>query len=224
MDGESFDRLSVVVHHLREKATRRGALGLLLASSAAAAGLLQDDASAKNKKNKNKNNNKNKKNSNCRGYGGSCWSNKDCCYSDCRNGRCWYGDGGGNNQCGGRTCDADWGCCTSNGISVCVPHTFPTCCGNYGFANGYTCCGGYGGACLGGLDTCTGQFGLCCQPGWKHCQNSFSSTCIPNSWDCNQFFYQSSQNAGISTESADPIPTADPVAVPAEDWIELPQG
>ena len=30
MDGESFDRLSVVVHRLRDKATRRGALGLML--------------------------------------------------------------------------------------------------------------------------------------------------------------------------------------------------
>ncbi|MBW3633621.1 MAG: hypothetical protein KY456_11415 [Chloroflexi bacterium] len=104
-----------------------------------------------------------------------------------------------------------------------MPHNFPTCCGNYGFANGYTCCGGHGGAGLGGLETCTGLFGICCQPGWKHCHNSFSSTCIPSNWDCDQFFYQSSQSAGVATASVEQIPTTDPVPVPAEDWIELPQ-
>ena len=41
MDGESFDRLSVVVHRLRDNATRRGALGLVLGGSVAAlSGLL----------------------------------------------------------------------------------------------------------------------------------------------------------------------------------------
>ena len=222
MDGESFDRLSVVVHHLREKATRRGALGLLLGGSAAAAtGLLANDAAARNR---HRHRNKRKKTNNCRGFGGQCWSNKDCCNSQCRSGRCWYGDGGVGNHCGGRICDADWGCCTSNGISVCVPHNFPTCCGNHGFASGYTCCGDVGGACLGGLETCTGQFGVCCQQGWKHCNNGFyGSTCIPNWWDCDRFYNQSSQSAGFTTESAEEIPTSDPITVPAEDWIQLAQ-
>ena len=214
MDGESFDRLSVVVHRLRDKATRRGALGLLLGGSvAAASGLLADDADAKK-------NNKNKKNGNCRGYGATCRSNKDCCYSKCRSGRCWYDGGGGNGQhCGGKNCPSGWGCCNTSGISVCVPNNYPTCCGNQSFANGYSCCGGYGGACLGGIDSCTGQFGVCCQPGWKHCNNGYTSTCIPHDWDCNMFF---NQVAGVTTESAQPIPTADPVAIAAEDWIELP--
>jgi hypothetical protein len=87
MDGESFDRLSVVVHRLRDKATRRSALGLVLGGSAAAlSGLLAQDVSAK----KHKNNGK-KKHKNCRGFGAGCKSNKDCCNSNCRSGRCWQG-------------------------------------------------------------------------------------------------------------------------------------
>ena len=140
----------------------------------------------------------------------------------CRNGRCWYGgDGDSGNHCGGQNCPSGWGCCNSSGIHVCVPNNYPTCCGNHSFANGYSCCGGYGGACLGGIDSCTGQFGVCCQQGWKHCNNSFTSTCIPNNWDCNDFFVQSNQSAGISAESTEQIPTADPVTIAAEDWIEL---
>src|SRR5687767_9928700 len=70
MDGDSFDRLSVVVHRLRDTATRRGALGLLLGGSVAAvSGLLAGDAEARRR-------NRNKKNSNCRGFGGKCRSNK----------------------------------------------------------------------------------------------------------------------------------------------------
>ena len=70
MDGESFDRLSVVVHRLRDKATRRGALGLVLGGSVAAvSGLLTEDAGAK----KHNKNGKNKKNKDCRGFGAKCW-------------------------------------------------------------------------------------------------------------------------------------------------------
>ena len=220
MDGESFDRLSVVVHRLRDKATRRGAVGLLLGGSVAAlSGLMAEDAGAK-KKNKNKNNNK--KNHNCRGFGGTCWSNKDCCYSNCRNGRCWYGSGGGGERhCGGRSCPSGWGCCSSSGISVCVPHNYPTCCGNQSFANGYHCCGDFGGACLGGIDSCTGQFGMCCQPGWRHCNHGFfAGQCVPLDWDCDDLSH-SSQSAGISAESTEQVPTSDPEPIPAEDWIDL---
>ena len=216
MDGESFDRLSVVVHRLRDKATRRGALGLVLGGSVAAvSGMLTDDAGAKKR-------NKNKKNSNCRGFGGKCRSSKDCCYSKCRSGRCWYGDGsGGGKHCGGRKCPAGWGCCKSSGVSVCVPHNYPVCCGNQSFANGYTCCGGSGGACLGGIDSCTGQFGVCCQPDWKYCSSGFfGGQCIPKGWDCSDLS-QSSQGDSISAESTEPILTTAPVAVSPDDWIDL---
>lgn len=215
MDGESFDRLSVVVHRLRDKATRRGALGLVLgASVAAVSGVLTEDAGAK------KRNKSSKKNKNCRGFGGKCRSNKDCCYSKCRSGRCWYGNNGGT-RCGGQQCDAGWGCCNFSGVSVCVPHQYPVCCGNRSFVNGYTCCGGSGGACLGGVESCTGQFGVCCQPDWKHCNNGFfAGQCVPKGWDCNDLS-QSSQGDGVSTESTQQVPTADPQRIPATDWIDL---
>ena len=199
MDGQTFDRLSVVVHRQQETRTRRGALGLVIGGALAATStLLAHDAGAKHKHQRSKNT-------------GVCWG-----------GRCWPRRGG-RNSCGGQDCPAGWGCCGSRGVSVCVPHTFPTCCGSHSFTNGYTCCGGFGGACLGGLETCTGQFGICCQPGWKHCQNSVSSTCIPNTWHCDQFFNQSRQSAGITAASEEHIPSTDPVLVPATDWIELPQ-
>jgi len=215
MDGESFDRLSVVVHRLRDKATRRGALGLLLGGSVAAvSGMLADEAGAKNK-------NKNKKNNNCRGFGARCGSNKDCCFSNCRYGRCWYGGGGGRKHCGGRICQSDWHCCSSSGISVCVPRNYPVCCGNQSFVDGYHCCGGTGGACLGGIDSCTGQFGICCQPGWKHCNSGFfTGQCIPNDWSCNDLS-QSSQSDGLSAESTEETPTTAPVAISPGDWINL---
>jgi hypothetical protein len=216
MDGESFDRLSVVVHRLRNKATRRGALGLVLGGSlAAVSGLLADGAGAK-KRNKNGK----KKNKDCRGFGAKCGSNKDCCYSKCRSGRCWYGSRSGNN-CGGKTCDNGWGCCNSNGVSVCVPNNYPVCCGNQSFVNGYTCCGGNGGACLGGIDSCTGQFGFCCQPGWKHCSSGFwSGICVPHYWDCNSTS-QWSQAEGFAAESSESAPTTDPQPISPADWIDL---
>lgn len=220
MDGKSFDRLSVVLHRLHKQGTRRGALGLILGGSLAAVnGLLAGDADAKKKNGRHKN----KKKRHCRSHGGWCDSHGDCCDGNCWGGRCWS-RGRHGLRCGGQHCAADWGCCTSSGVSACVPFNVPTCCGNYGFASGYTCCGGYGGACLGGLEACTGQFGICCQPGWKHCHNSFTSTCIPNTWDCDRFFSQSSQSAGLTVESAEPIPTADPIEVPVTDWVELRQG
>jgi hypothetical protein len=79
MDGESFDRLSVVVHRLRSKATRRGALGLVVGGSiAAVSGLLADDASARSR-----NKRSGKRNKGCRGFGAKCESSKDCCFSKC---------------------------------------------------------------------------------------------------------------------------------------------
>jgi hypothetical protein len=216
MDGESFDRLSVVVHWLRDKASRRSALGLLLGGSvAAASGILADDAGARNR-------NQNT----CRGLSRPCSSNRDCCSSKCRSGRCWYSSsGGGRDQkrCGGQICQSDWRCCKSSGVSVCVPRNYPVCCGNQSFAKGYQCCGGSGGACRGGVDSCTGQIGVCCSPGWKHCNSGFfAGQCIPKDWSCNELS-RSSQSDGISAEPTEPVPTAAPAAIPADDWIDLSQ-
>ena len=210
MDGESFDRLSVVVHRLHNKATRRRALGLLLTGSVGAvSGMLADDADARDR---------------CRSLGGRCSSNRDCCSSTCRHGRCWYdgsGDGGRRTRCGGRRCQSGWRCCRSNGVSVCVPRNYPVCCGNQSFVDGYTCCGGSGGACSGGIESCTGEFGVCCPQGWKHCRSGFfKGRCIPKDWSCNDLSHSSNAD-GISAESAESVPTADPVAIPDDAWIDL---
>jgi hypothetical protein len=221
MDGESFDRLSVVVHRLRDQATRRGALRLLLGGSVAAAGgLLTQDADAKKHKNKK---HKNKKHKNCRGYGAKCQSWRDCCSGNCFGNRCFQsggggGGGGGGKHCGGRRCPAGWGCCRSNGVSVCVPNNFPTCCGGNSYSSGYRCCGGpYGGACPFGGECC-GGFNQCCQSGWKCCG---SNTCIPKDWDCDDFFLQQAESDGVSTESKPRIPSAAPVTIDDSDWITL---
>jgi hypothetical protein len=211
MDAESFDRLSVVVHRLRAKATRRSALGFVLGGAVAAAnGLLSEDAGARRR------NRKSGKNKNCRGFGATCSSSKDCCYSKCRSGRCWYGGGRGS-RCGGKVCENGWRCCNFSGVSICVPRNYPVCCGNQSFANGYTCCGGSGGACLGGVDSCTGQFGVCCQSGWRHCSSGFfAGQCIPNDWDCNDLSHE-----GVSAESTESIPTTKPMPISPDDWIDL---
>jgi hypothetical protein len=135
MDEESFDRLSVAVNRLREKATWRGTLGRVLGGSLAAiSGQLTEDAGPK----KRSGSSKNTRNKNGGGFGGTFGSSKDCCCSKCRSGRCWS-DRNGRKRCGGRTCQADWGCCRSSGVSVCVPRSYPICCGNQSFANVYTC-------------------------------------------------------------------------------------
>lgn len=212
MDGESFDRLSIVIHRLRDKATRRSALGLALGGSVAAvSGLLAEDAGARHR---------NQAKNDCRGFGGPCSSNRDCCYSKCRSGRCWHGRAR-RKRCGGRNCPSGWGCCSSSGISLCVPRKYPVCCGSQSFVNGYTCCGGSGGACLGGVDSCTGQFGVCCQSGTRYCTSGFfKGQCIPNGWSCDDLS-QSSQSGGISAESTEPIPTTAPAAISPADWIDL---
>ncbi|MDF3039510.1 MAG: hypothetical protein K0Q71_2216 [Thermomicrobiales bacterium] len=196
MDGESFDRLSVGVHRLRDKATRRGALGLLLGGSLAAAGtLLGDDAAAK-KGNKNKNRKKN----NCRGFGGKCSSNRDCCFSNCRNGRCWYGGGGGgggNKHCGGRRCQNGWDCCRMSGVDVCVPRNHPACFNN--------------GICPGGWRTCgwNGPVRNCCAPGTHCCNNGqFNNFCLNDMFNCNDFFGDSFR-AESASEVSEPVPVTE---------------
>jgi hypothetical protein len=191
MDGESFDRLSVVVHHLQNKATRRSALGLLLGGTlAAGASLLGEEAGARK-------GSKNRKKNNCRGFGGKCDSNRDCCSSNCRNGRCYGGGGGGggNNNCGGRKCSAGWDCCRQSGVDVCVPRNHPTCFNNGICPNGWRTCGW------------NGPVRNCCAPG-THCCNSngFNNFCLNDMFNCNDFFANS-----VRTEGAPEV--SEPVAV-----------
>ena len=218
MDGESFDRLSVLVDRLRDRTTRRGALRLALGGSfAAAVSALGEGASAK----KNHNKNKNKKRNGCRGYGAKCHSNHDCCSNNCFGNRCFAGNnggGGGGNNCGGRRCPSGLNCCRNNGIDVCVPNNFPTCCGRNSFVGGYHCCGGSGGgACPAGWDCC-GGFNQCCSQGWKCCGNGL---CCPNGWRCHNNVCQGPRSAGISSEATQTMPAVAPETVDDKDWISV---
>jgi hypothetical protein len=221
MDDKAFDRLSVMVHRLRDQATRRGALKVLFGGAVAAAGgLLADETDAKKRhKKKHKHKNKKHRSQNCRGFGGFCYSHRDCCSGNCIGNRCFAGNGRGGRNCGGRTCPNGWGCCRSGAVSVCTPNNFPTCCGNAGFAPGFNCCDGFsGGACPGGFG-CTGQFGLCCQPGWSWCSNS--GRCCPNGWFCGDIACEAFQSADVARESVETVPYADPVRIGDGDWIPL---
>jgi hypothetical protein len=223
MDGESFDRLSVVVHRLRDQATRRGALRLLAGGVVALASELladADDAEAKKRHNNKRHRRNNKKY--CRGFGGRCYSHRDCCNGRCFGGFCFgSGGGGGGKHCGGRKCPAGWSCCRANNVSVCTPNNFPTCCGNVGYAPGFSCCNAHhGGACPGGFG-CTDQFGLCCQPGWTWCANS--GRCCPSGWFCGDIACYAYQTADVSGESVESVPFADPVRISEQEWTPLPE-
>jgi len=209
MDGSSFDKLSVSVHRLRDQASRRGAVRLLLGGSLAAIGVgVAAESDAKKKKNK-----KHKNKKYCRGYGTTCNHSGDCCNGKCRYGFCWYdgGGGGGGGNCGGQYCPNGWRCRNQGGVHVCVPDNYGNYCGNNTwYGNNYNCCGGYyGGACLTGGDCCGGA-GLCCQSGWKCCGGS---TCIPQGWNCSDFNLQS-----VGVESADTIPSMAPTPVDENDY------
>ena len=195
MDGSSFDKLSVSVHRLREQATRRKALRLLLGGTAAAAiGSVLTSESEANKKR-------------CRsGYGGRCNSNKDCCNGRCRNGRCWYtggGDGGGNTgdrYCNGVRCASGWRCCSFQGIKRCLPRDHAACIGS--------------GECPFTWDTCgwNGSIRQCCGVG-QHCcyWNSLNRyICLPDGANCNDF----SRSAGVESESISSVEGAsEPIQV-----------
>lgn len=205
MDGESFDRLSVVVHRLRDQATRRGALRLLIGGSAAAVGgLIASETEAK-KKHK-------KKHKNCKGYGGGCGGNKDCCNGSCRNGRCWYtGNGNGGNNggryCNGVRCANGWRCCYFQGWQRCLP-------------DGHAACAG-GGICPNFWEECgwNGSIRQCCGVGQKCCysDNFNNYICLPDGADCNDF-NRTADIAGESKPSVEgatqPIPVSeiDPAA------------
>jgi hypothetical protein len=198
MDGTSFDRLSVIVHRLRDQSTRRGALRLLLGGSvAAASGLVATETDAKKK---------NKRWKKCRGYGGRCNGNKNCCNGKCINGFCFprRGGGGGGKNCGGQRCPNNYRCCRFNGINMCLPWNHPACFG--------------AGECLAGWDPCgwNGPVRTCCSPDTHCCVNNFGQRiCLSDFFDCNDFFSSEVQSAQSATDPngnpavTEPIPATD---------------
>jgi hypothetical protein len=195
MDGESFDRLSVIVHRLREKATRRGALRLLLGGSvAAAAGSLAGETEARRRR-------RNLRRG-CKGFGGRCDSSRDCCSGRCRNGFCFPdGGGGGGNRCNGQRCPNGWDCCRFSGVDVCVPRNHPSC-----FNNGF---------CPFRWQPCgfNGPVRNCCSPETHCCHDGNRDFCLNDFFDCEDFFFDSNRS-GVSSESrsaevTEPIPVTE---------------
>jgi hypothetical protein len=217
MDGSSFDKLSVSVHRLREQASRRNALRLLLGGAAAAATgvAVSTDTDAKKKK---KNKKYKKKYRKCRNnfYGGFCNGNKDCCNGKCRNGICWYngGGGGGGRRCGGTRCPKGWKCRKQGPANICTPNNYPNYCGNNTYwNNNYHCCSGYaGGACPAGWECCPGAG--CCGVGQKCCGNG---RCCPDGWRCGDIACEYWQEADISSEAVQTQPFTDAIVPDSSD-------
>lgn len=217
MDGEAFDRLSVQWQRLREQATRRSALQVLLGGSLAAAiGLAGDRSEAKNK-------NRKHKYKKCRGYGAFCDGNHDCCAGNCRNNHCYPGNGGGGNghNCNGINCPNGWDCQRNYNVYVCVPNNYNNCCGGYCYGGSYNCCDGYygNGACPAGWDCC--GFNQCCGDNQHCCGNG---RCCPNGWSCNgngtcdPYYYD-----GVSTSSAESIPSTPAVTIDESQYYKIPE-
>jgi hypothetical protein len=189
MDGESFDRLSVVVHRLRDTATRRGALRLLLGGSAATALLvLEGETEARRRR---------RRRGRCKGFGGRCGSSRDCCDGRCRNGFCFPGGGGGGNNCNGQRCPDGWGCCRVSGVDVCVPRNHPACFNNGICPNTWRTCG------------FNGPVRRCCQPNERCCNNGqFDNFCLNDFFNCDDFFPDSLRAEG-APEVSEPIPVTE---------------
>jgi hypothetical protein len=197
MDGESFDRLSVAVHRLRDQATRRGALRLLLGGSVAAVtGLAVDETEARKRRHK-------KRRKGCKGFGGRCNGSRDCCDGRCRNGFCFPGNGGGG---GGNGCcrgfPNDYRCCRFNGVDICVPRNDVRC--------------NDGDFCPNGWETCgfNGPVRDCCSPDTHCCRDDFGGHfCLNDMFDCDDFFDTNSQSADSATASNRDEAVSDPIPV-----------
>jgi hypothetical protein len=232
MDGEAFDQLSVQFHRLREQATRRGALGLLMGGVLVATGGLRGNlAGAKYKHHHHddyyhhhhNNHNHKHKHNNCHGYGAFCHSDSECCTHNCINNHCYpgHGGGGGGHYCNGIHCPNGWDCQWNGGVSVCVPDNFNNCCGSYCYGGSYGCCDGNygGGACPPGWDCC--GFNQCCGDNQHCCGNG---RCCPDGWSCNNngtcdpYYYD-----GVSASSAESIPSTPAIAIDESEYYKIPE-
>jgi hypothetical protein len=223
MDGASFDRLSRTVHRLRHQATRRQALRTLAVGGLA--GLVTrlgtEDANAACTERRRRCS----RDGECCGYpnrdivcdalpgacdrngdrccgrsDASCSSQCDCCRGlTCSGGRC-RASGGDGGDCGDTTCPRDRSCCNVSGFSQCIDLDYLHCCRSTICQKGADCCGAG-----------------CCSSGWKCCDNG---RCCPDGWRCGKTACHASRTAGISAESAESIPFAEPVKSDEQRWIE----
>lgn len=225
MDGAAFDRLSVVVHRLRDAATRRQALRMLAAGGIA--GLLAHFGAGA-------------AGAACVERRRSCSRDRDCCGSqdgdvvcdqlpgasdrngdrccgrndarcaspcDCcagftcdAGGRCRSGSESGG-QCGLTVCQPGWRCCQFDVSAGCYDPDYLHCCTKGLCSNGWDCCGS----------------AQCCSSGWKCCGHG---RCCPNGWRCGKSACIASQTSDVSGTSARTIPFGDPVTVDEQGWIK----
>ena len=169
MDGSSFDRIAKAVG-----LNRRSALRAIFGGAAAVATLaIADPADAKR---------------NCKGYGGKCSKNSECCAGNCKYGYCRAGSGNGNRKgtkcntvTGTKYCDDGYACCKVAGYNVCIPKQA---CDTGATDNDWDCCangGGNSGLCPTGFTCCNTVYGgQCCPAGQHCCQNG----CCPDSMIC----------------------------------------
>ncbi len=190
MDGASLDRLSRIVHHLGHHATRRKALRSLAGGGLAGFLARLGTEDARGA---------------CTRLRRPCSRPGECCPGlTCRNGRCRVrndGGGGGNGSCGGTTCPSGQSCCNVSGFSQCIDRDYLKCCRSSICSKGEDCCG----------------VGSCCAKGWKCCGDG---RCCPDGWRCGPTACHTSRAAGISAESAESIPFAEPVDSDEQSWIE----
>lgn len=223
MEDAAFDRLSMVVHRLRDQATRREALRTLAAGSIAGllARLGAEDASAACVRRRKRcsrdreccgNPNQNiicdplpsscdRSGERCCGRSDAqCSSHCDCCRGfACSGGRC-RSSGDGGEGCGGTTCPSGWTCCEISGVSRCIDPDYLRCCRSSICEQDGDCCGS-----------------TCCSSGWKCCGDG---RCCPDGWRCGKNACIARQTAGISAESDESVPFGDPVKGDEREWIE----
>ena len=199
MDGESFDRLSVIVHRLRNKTTRRRALGVLLSGSVAAvSGKLADDAGARDRN----------RTTTAAASAGSARQTGTAVPQSADTDAAGLAVGAVvvvvvRSVVAGRIVNPVGIVVGPAASRFASRATTRSAAESKSFANGYQCCGGSGGACPGGVNSCTGQFGICCQSGWKYCNSGFyKGQCIPKDWSCNDLSH-SSQSDDIAAESTE---------------------
>jgi hypothetical protein len=227
MDGESFDRLAVVVHRLRERATRRQALQGLAAGGVAGLlarlGVGEAGAACVERRGRcsapreccgspDRNVTCDRLPSSCGRNGDRCCGRVDArCSGDCDccsrltcggDGRCRSGNGGGGDSvCGGTVCEPGFRCCRFNGVGVCYDPDVLRCCADGLCGKGQDCCG----------------TGSCCSSGWKCCGNGL---CCPRDLRCGKVACGASGGGDASAASARTVPFADPVAPDERAWIE----
>jgi hypothetical protein len=222
MDGASFDRLSLFVHRMNDRATRRQALRTLVVSgiTAALTQLRTEDAAACTQRR-----HQCSRNGDCCGYpnqdiycdalpsscdrngdrccgrsGASCSRKCDCCRGlTCSGGRCRSSNDGGG-SCGNTTCPSGQKCCTISGFPQCIDPDFLHCCQSAICTKGWDCCGKF-----------------CCSSGWKCCGNGL---CCPDGWRCGKTACDPSRTSATAEASAESIPFAEPVPSDEQHWIE----